>query len=196
MFSLNVESKFDNNNNSDKPKVSYQNPGIYENVKIVEIVFGKSSIKQTPFIQLITSGTNGEIGKSSRMYLSSTASEGKEQTAWTVTASTLMRIIGATNNMTQDELKNIEFAPNVSDPEEAYKILIQKLSTYLIGKPFRAKFKGEQTKENGLVYAVLNSTESMLIPKENSRLKYDAASDIKYFTGAVANTQPSSSTNF
>jgi len=108
-MNFNLKQENSNSQQSTQPnKVRYQRPGIYDNVKITEILFGKSSVKQTPYIQLKTVNNLDEVGNSSRMYLSNTRAEGKQTTAWTITAKNLINLIISTNNISKQEAENIE----------------------------------------------------------------------------------------
>ena len=193
-MNFNLKQENSNSQQSIQPnKVRYQRPGIYDNVKITEILFGKSSVKQTPYIQLKTVNNLDEVGNSSRMYLSNTRAEGKQTTAWTITAKNLINLIISTNNISKQEAENIELvSPSETNPDKMYAQLVNKLSSLLIGKPFRAKFIGEQTKENGIVYASLDRSESMSIPASQSYLKFDESKDVKLFatTATTAEDMP------
>ena len=56
-FNLNV----DDSTNETSNNVSYQKAGVYDNVKITEIISGKSNVKQTPYIRMKTINQNGEV---------------------------------------------------------------------------------------------------------------------------------------
>lgn len=158
---------------------TYQKVGIYDNVKITNVLLDKSTVKQSPYIKLVTQGPNGEIGSSSAMYISNTKSEGKKTTAWAITAANLVNLITATQNCSDEEAKTMI---NVDTPEQ----LVNKVSALLVGKPFRAKFKGEEAKNgSGTVYATLGQVESMKIPKEGSSLRFNPEKDIKKYEGPV-----------
>ena len=89
-------------------------------------------------------------------------------------------------------------ATNVSEEEAKAKInvenetqLVAKVSAILIGKPFRGKFKGEQS-QKGLVFAHLAQVESMEVAP--TKMKFNADKDIKKYEGNGAiNTAPVSS---
>lgn len=186
-MSFSLKSKEESNSSTNaKPRIEWQTPGIFDNVKITEIKQGKSSIKGSPYIQMMTIGVNGEIGNSSKMYLSTTPSEGKTRSAWDVTAGNLVDLIIATKNISRTEAEAISLVPdNEPSVEKQHEMLVHKLSTLLVGHPFRAKFKGEQSKEGGIVYATLDRVETMNIPKEASRLRFDSKYDIKMFNQEV-----------
>jgi hypothetical protein len=180
-FSLKVESNNGNSNTKPSAKV-YQKPGIYENVRISEVVFGKSTQKGTPYIRLKTIGQNGEEGNSSFMYLSTVKSPGKTAPAWNVTARNIQELLMATHNMSKADAEGIDLVPDdEKDVEKQYKALVDKVSSLLVGRPFRAKFKGEQTKENGIIYATLDRVESMNVPAQVTSLKFNAEYDIKMY---------------
>lgn len=178
-FNLKVE---ENSNQSGSQQTTYQTPGIFENIKITEIKFGKSSVKQTPFIQMVTVGQNGEIGQSNRMYLSTLKGEGKQTAAWNITAKNIVDLICATHKMARQDAENIELVPaNEENIDKQYDMLVNKVSSLLVGRPFRGKFKGDQTKENGLIYATLDRVESMDIPRVSTGLRFSEDKDIKLF---------------
>ncbi len=163
----------------------YQTPGIFDNVRIAEVKQGKSSFKKTPFIQLITVGQNGEIGKSTEMYLSTEVSPGKSMPAWNVTSRNLIDLVVATDpGKSRADLDGLELVPDIKDAqgnpdlEKQYQGLVDIVTDLLVGKPFRAKFKGEEGK-NGYIYATMDRVESMSIPRASSRLKFDENYDIK-----------------
>ena len=177
-FNLNV----DDSTNETSNNVSYQKAGVYDNVKITEIISGKSNVKQTPYIRMKTINQNGEVGQSAYMYLSSEIGEGKKMSGWHMTARNINDLIVATHNISRDEAKAIELAPSNEPNDEKYiSMLINKLSSLLVGRPFRAKFKGEQTKEDGTIFATLDRVESMNVPSEVSGLKFNKDKDLKMF---------------
>jgi len=173
-YSLKSKEEKSSSSASAKPRIDWQTPGIYDNIRVTEVKYGKSSIKGSPYVQLMTIGENNEVGNSSKMYLNTVPSEGKTRSAWDVTAGNIVDLIVATHNISRTQAENIDLPSN--DEE-----LVHKLSTLLCDRPFRGKFKGEQTKEGGLVYASLDRVESMNIPKETTRLRFDSKYDIKMF---------------
>lgn len=190
-FNLN-DAPESNVNNSDKK--SYQKPGIYDNVVISGVTLGKSSLRNIPYLELQTVGPNGELGKSNRMWLSTTIGKNmdgtdKKTSGWGVTARNLIMILEATHNITREEAKAIQLVPeNETNLEKQHAMLVNKVSTLLIGRPFRAKFKGEQSKPRpdgtpGLVFATLDLVESMNVPKDQSTLRFDTNRDIKLYEG-------------
>lgn len=197
-FNLKSEESKSVNINKKETKL-YQKPGIYDNVRISEVLFGKSTIKGTPYIRLKTLGQNGEEGASPFMYLSTTKSAGKQTAAWNITARNLQELVVATSNMSKADAEAIHLVPdNEPDINKQYEMLVENVSKLLVGKVFRAKFKGEQSKENGIIYATLDKVESMNIPREVTSLKFNAEYDIKLYN-VQATSQPedalSSTTN-
>jgi len=183
-----------NVNNADKK--TYQKPGIYENVVISGVSLGSSSLNKIPYLELQTVGPNGELGKSNRMWLSTTVGKNldgspKKTSGWGVTARNIVMILQATHNITREEATAIQLVPeNETNTEKIHAILVNKLSTLLVGRPFRAKFKGEQSKPRpdgtpGLVFATLDLVESMSTPKDQSTLRFDPSRDIKLYEGYV-----------
>ncbi len=181
------------------PRVNYQRPGIAENVMIDEIEFGKSSVKQSPYIRIKTVGQHGELGKSPFMWLTTekgTNLDGtpKKTTGWAITAKNITDLICATHNdMSRQDAEAIELIPaNAPDDKDRQcEMLVAKLSTLLVGKPFRAKFKGEQSQPNGTIFATMDKVESMSIPKSMSSLRFNETNDIKLFvTTPVDTTSP------
>ena len=148
----------------------YQKPGISENTVVTEAVLLSTSANQVPYMELRTTGPNGELGKSNKMFLSTDVKEGKKMSAWAVTSRNIVDLIVATHNVDEPTAKNMLTA---STKEE----VVTKVSTILVGRPFRAKFKGKETVD-GKIYASLDSAESMKVPSGESKLKFDAYRDI------------------
>lgn len=171
-FNLNAASE------KTEPKgPQYQRPGIYDNVRVSGVNVEKTSVQQIPYLQLQTTGPNGELGKSGKMFLSTETKEGKKTSAWSVTARNLTDLIMATHNVDETAAKSMI---NVNSIEELVKVT----STLLVGRPFRAKFKGTEN-DRGSVYSELAGVESMNVAKENSRLRFDESRDIvKYVAPA------------
>lgn len=184
-FSLKQDENTTNSNGS--PRVEYQKPGIYDNVRVTEVILGKSTIKGSPFIQLKTVGQNGEVGRSTSMYLNTTIGEGKKMAAWDMTKKNIADLILATNNISKQEIETIELVPanTTESVEKQYEMLAQKVSSLIVGKPFRAKFKGEQS-QTGTIFATLDKAENMQVPKLASSLRFNEATDIKLFEQSVS----------
>jgi hypothetical protein len=151
--------------------VQYQKAGIYDNVKISSVEL-KQSQTGKDFLFLNTLGANGEVGKSSSLWLT--------DAAWPVTARTLVDLLKATHNVTEDEAK-VMIA--VGSPQE----LLSKTSTLLVGKVFRAKFKGEES-SRGTVIAVLGGSESMQVATADTKLWFNPDKDIKKYEGTAQAT--------
>jgi hypothetical protein len=164
----------------------YQKPGIFDNIRITEIKFGRSSVKGSPYVLMHTVGENGEVGKSNRMWLTTEKGQNpdgsfKSQSGWSITAKNIVDLICATHDMPRSQAELIELVPsNESNIDKQYESLVNTISTLLIGKPFRGKFKGEQS-ASGTVYATLDKVESMKIPKVSSGLRFSEQYDIKLF---------------
>ncbi len=157
----------------------YQKVGVYPDVKVTEVVLEKSTVKQVPYLKLITSGANGEVGQSNKMFLSTTVGEGKKTSAWAITARNLVDLIMATHNVDEDTAKGMIVVENENQ-------LLAKVSALLVGRPFRAKFKGEEgSKGNGTIFATLAQVESMKVPSAESRLSFDPTRDIKKYEGPI-----------
>lgn len=179
MFDLNQASEGNNGK-------QFQNTGIFDNVKVSEVVLEKTSKNQVSYMRLVTEGSNGEIGSSPKMFLSTDVKEGKKTSGWGVTARSLVDLLKATYNVTEEAAKAM--MPNVNSEQE----LVQKVSTLLVGRPFRAKFKGT-TNEKGYIYAELGQAESMRI--EPTKMHFDATRDIKAYSGPVTVETSVSSTS-
>ena len=177
-------SGFNLNEASEKNTIDYQKPGIYDNVIITEVVAEKSSVKAVPYLKLVTKGTNGEVGSSARMFLSTVVGEGKKTSAWAITARHLVDLLKATNNVDEATAKSMI---NVENEQQ----LISKVSALLVGKPFRAKFKGEEGQKGG-IFAVLSLVESMQVDKAASSLKFSIEKDIKKYEGPKTTEAPTS----
>lgn len=194
MSNFNLNDAPEKTNNTNYEKKAYQQPGIYDNVKITEVVLGKSSLRSIPYMQLKTVGPNGELGRSNNMWLSTTVGKNldgspKKTSGWGVTARNLIEMIVATHNISHEEARAIQLVPdNENNTEKLHALLVNKVSALLIGKPFRGKFKGEQGKPRedgtpGLIYTTLDLVESMNIPASESKLRFDPAKDIKMYEG-------------
>src|SRR5574343_772041 len=151
---------FDLNAASESKQTNYQSVGIHENVKITSVEL-KKSMSGKPFLELKTEGAKGEVGKSSSMWLT--------EAAWPVTARSLVDLLKATHNITEEEAK-----PMIAVANE--ETLATKVSALLVGRLFRAKFKGEQTPK-GVVIALLAGAESMRIPAAESKLYFNESKD-------------------
>lgn len=166
------------------PVTVYQKTGIFDNVVISEVVLEHSSKAGVPYMRVITQGVNGEIGSGPKMYFSTDVKEGKRTSGWGVTARSLTDWIMSTHNV--DEVTAQDLMKEIPTIDAA----IKKVSALLVGRKFRAKFKGE-TSQKGNIYAILAQTESMQVPLESSRLKYSADYDIKPYTGITQQVIPS-----
>ena len=189
-MSFNLKQEENTTNSNGSPRVEYQKPGIHDNLIITDITVGKSSYKGSPFIELKTINQNNEVGRSAKMYLSTSVGEGKKMSAWDMTKRNISDLILATNNITKQEVENIELVPSNTNAslDEQYQMLAQKLSSLIVGKPFRGKFKGEQS-ATGIVYATLDKVENMNVPKVASSLRFNENTDIKLFV-AVETVSP------
>lgn len=154
------------------PEISYQKPGIYDNVVISEVVLEQTNANHIPYMRVITQGTNGEQGSGPRMFLSTDVKPGKKTSGWGVTARNLTDWLMATHNVEEAEAKTM--ITGVASNEA----LVTKVSALLVGRKFRAKFKGE-TSQKGNIYAMLAQAESMKVPSESTKLKYSETYDIK-----------------
>lgn len=194
------ESNFNKNNTNSEttPRVAYQKPGIEDNLVVQSVTLGFSSLNKVPFIQLNTVNTKGEIGKSNRMWLSTTKNKNldgseKSMTGFDITARNIVDLIVVTHNISRDEAKQIELVPEgESNTEKIHQLLINKLSNLLVGRPFRGKFKGEQARRQdgtpGSVYATLDLVESMTVSKEESRLRFSQERDVKLLEETTTTT--------
>lgn len=165
---------FNLNEATDKKTATYQQPGISDNVVVTEVLLEKSNVKQSPYLRLVTKGENGEQGTSGRMYLSTNVADGKRISAWAITARNLVDLIMATHNV--DEATAKTYINDVAS-EQA---LVNKISALLVGKPFRAKFKGEEGQKGG-IFATLAQVESMGVT--STKMRFNADKDIKKYTG-------------
>jgi hypothetical protein len=174
MFNLNEA------NESTGSSVNYQKVGIYDNVKVTEVILAKTGLNQVPYMELKTVGEDGAVGKSNKMFLSTDVKPGKQTSAWAITARNILDLIVNTHNITRDEAKAIQLVnPAETNPEKAQADLVNKVASLLVGKPFRAKFRGEEGTKPGVIWVSLDLTESMNVPKDQSMLRFDPARDIK-----------------
>lgn len=162
-FDLNQASEKLVNNNK-----TYQKPGIFENV-VIETVTATTNSNGNDYIQMTTIGSNGELGRSPQMYLT--------EKAWPMTARNIKDLLVATNNITDEEAGDMV---KVETKEQ----LATKLSALVIGKKFRAKFKGDQS-ATGTIFANLGGSESMKISTEDTKLFFNEAKDIKKYEGTL-----------
>lgn len=146
---------------------TYQKPGIYDNVKIASADL-KVTANGTSFLQFNTVGSNGEVGKSTPLYLTTAA--------WPVTARRIVDLLVATHNVSDNEAKAMISV-------ETNQQLLAKTSALLVNRPFRAKFNGEETAK-GSIIAVLDGAESMSVLPENTKLWFSEKS-IKKYQGTV-----------
>jgi hypothetical protein len=151
----------------------YQKPGIYENVVIDTISNGESKSGKK-YIQMTTVGEKGELGRSPQMYLT--------DAAWPMTARNFTDLLISTHNCTEDEAKAMIKVENETQ-------LAAKLSALLIGRKFRAKFKGEES-STGTIFAQLGGSESMQVPASDTRLFFNEVKDIKKYEGTLQTAQP------
>lgn len=185
MFDLNQASEGSKSSN-------YQTPGIFDNVKVTDVVIEKSPVKGSSYLKLVTEGEDGAVGSSTKMYLSTTPSQGKTISAWAVTARNIIDLFKATHNVDEEGAKQVIDLTKVTSEEQ----LRDKLSAALVGRPFRAMFRGEKTSK-GNTYAILGKAESMRVPKTESKLRFNPETDIKPYVGSVNNNSytPSSVEN-
>lgn len=163
------------------PLVIYQKPGIADNVVISDVVLEYTTKNNVQYMRLITKGANGEVGKGPQMYLSTdiknnTDGTPKKTSGWGVTARVLTDLIKATHNVTE------EVATPMIKGIETPQALIEKVSALLVGKPFRAKFKGA-TSAKGYIFAELSQSESMRV--EPTKMKFNESYDIKPYEGPM-----------
>lgn len=169
-------------NESQVSTVNYQKVGVYDNVKITEVVLAETSVNKVPYIELKTIGQNGEVGRSNKMFLSTDVKPGKTTSAWAITARNIVDLLVNTHNITRDEAKAMIAVDNAQQ-------LVTKLSALLIGKPFRAKFKGEEGQKPGVIYPTMDITESMQVPAAETRLSFNPDRDIKKYQGPAASLE-------
>lgn len=169
----------------------YQRPGIYDNIKVTEVTLGAASTG-SKYIQFATIGADGSVGKSPQMYLNGAGEpvNPEKPTAWSITARNLKTYLASTHNVTLEEAAGM--ISGVASPEQ----LQTKVPALLVGKLFRGKFSGVQTSK-GAIIAELSGSESMRVPSDETKLKYDAVRDTKLYkgtpqTGVEAVMQPTS----
>lgn len=124
---------------SNKPKV--MKPGYYE-VVTSELKSGiVDNEKQTPYIDWTVTNKSSEI-LTHRFYTSTTLKEGSTVTAWDITSSSFLQLVAAACNLDKDTAKDTlsKLGASSSTPEQ----FTTKLSTLVIGKPFRLKVNGEE----------------------------------------------------
>ncbi len=162
----------------------YVQPGIYDNTTITEVVLLETSKAKVPYMELHTSGPNGEIGKSGKMFLNTIVGKNidgspKKMSAWEMTSRNILDLIQATYNNTEEQAKAL--FGDVSSNQQ----VVDKTATLLVGKVFRGKYKGE-TAPDGKVWPSLDKVESMKVVP--TQLRYDATRDIKSYQGIATPT--------
>jgi len=160
-------------------QINYQKVGIFDNVKISEVVLEETSKAAVPYMRLKTIGADGALGTSPKMFLSTDVKQGKKTSGWGVTARNIIDLIKATHNVEEDAAKAM-----IAQIPDA-NALITKISAILVGKPFRAKFKGRVT-EKGTTIAELGQVESMRV--ETTKMSFNVLRDITPYSGPVSTT--------
>lgn len=169
MFDLNQASE-------GNVSLNYQTTGVHDNIMVSEVVLEKTSANQVDYMRLVTKGSAGEVGTSPKMFLGTEIKEGKKTSGWGVTARNLVDLIKATHNVDEETAKSM--IKGIASKEE----LAAKVSALLVGKPFRAKFKGVTTSK-GTIIAELGQAESMRITP--TKMVFNALRDIKPYSGPV-----------
>lgn len=170
----------------------YQRPGIEENVRISKVSIEETSLNKVKYLQLETTNSRGEIGKSTRMFLGTEVKAGKKCSGWSISARNLVDLLMVTHNVDEDTAKGMINIEGGTEQDKLNK-LVNKVSALLVGKPFRAKFRGEETR-SGAIIAEIGAVESMNVSLENTRLKYDATRDIKKYEGTAQVAAPQADT--
>jgi len=171
---------FDLNAATEKNEKKYQEPGI-STIEFTDVLLEKTNKNSVSFIRLVTRNIeNGAIGQSSQMFLSTDIKPGKKMAAWNVTARNIVDILVNAHNTDEATAKSMIVVSSEKD-------LQIKLSALLTGRKVRAKFKGE-TSSKGNVFAILAQTESLNVPAEQSKLRFNPETDIKAFAGIPDNT--------
>ena len=161
---------FDLNSAAEKlQSTNYQTTGIFDNVVVSKVTQGVSA-NGNKYIQLETTGANGELGRSQDMYLT--------DKAWPVTGRTILELIKATHKIEEDEAKS-------KIKVETEDQLAAKESVLLVGRKFRAKFRGQETSK-GAIIAQLGGQESMRVAREVTSLKFNPEKDIRKYQGTSA----------
>ncbi len=177
MFDLNQASEGRENTG-----INYQTPGIFDNVRVSEVVLEKTIKNSVPYMRLITDSPEGTTGTSAKMFLSTdvkTNPDGspKKTSGWGVTARNLVDLLKATHNVDEETAKGL--ISGITTPDA----LVKKVSALLVGKPFRAKFGGE-TSSKGYIFAVIRQVESMKV--EPTKMKFNKEWDVKPYTGVTS----------
>jgi hypothetical protein len=142
-------------------KVSkYQGAGVNEKVviseiQLVELATGKK------VIEMKTLNENSQEGKSKRLYLDTTISEGRQASAWTVSAKYLINLIMSSTGKSADDAKAVLKADNETS-------LVNSLNNAILGKPFRGLFSSKEY-QPGKFAIELYGTE----PVGGTRLVFD-----------------------
>lgn len=186
-FDLNQASEGQKQTTYTGPK--YQRPGIVDGVAVTAVSLNKTSVNNVDYLLLETISPDGAVGKSNKMFLSTDVKPGKKTSGWGVTARNIINMLTVTHNIDEDAAKALFGTP--ASKEDIVKIL----TPLLVGKPFRAKFKGEEGR-TGAIYAELAGVESMNIPTTETRLKFNPEKDIQKYEGIKqTDTEPASPVN-
>lgn len=185
-FDLNQASEGQKQTTYTGPK--YQRPGIVDGVTVSKVSLNKTSVNNVDYLQLETVSPDGAIGKSNKMFLSTDVKPGKKTSGWGVTARNIINLLTVTHNVDEDTAKTMFGTP--SNKEEIVKIL----TPLLVGKTFRAKFKGEEGR-TGAIFSELAGVESMNIPMAETRLKFSPERDIQKYEGVKSADSEASAVN-
>jgi hypothetical protein len=166
-----------------KPEVSYiKSPGIYENVKAVKTSIEETSKNNVPYLKITFETSTGDLGFSNKMFLGNDKEkaerEGKKATGFQVTARNIINLVKATNNVDDETAKGM-----LGDPA-SHEELAQQVAALIVGKAFRAKFRGERDAK-GRVWPYWAESESMRVEKDNSKLRYNEQYDIRNQQGVT-----------
>lgn len=138
----------------------YQSSGVSEVVKITEVKLNENAQYNTTSIQLLTVNGDGQEGRSKKLSLNTTVSEGKTVSAWTVTAKYLLNILMSIG-MSEEQAKSTLEAKDKND-------LVNRLSKAMVGQAFRGLFSSREY-EPGKFAIELYVTE----PVGGTKLKWD-----------------------
>ena len=164
-------------------------PGIHQ-VKIESITNGLSEQKQSPFIEVTVTNSNG-AKLANRYYLSTVISEGKTKSAWDINRNSILSLVAACLSLNETDAK--AKMPQAKSAEE----LATKLSALCVGKEVRLKVTGEEKLANSGNKYIASSfsqgvfVESIKVPANESKLYFSAEKNIKMLP-VVAASQGSS----
>lgn len=164
----------------------YLEPGIH-NVKVTKVEAGKSSQKQTPYVEITVTDPTGATC-SQQYYLSTTVKEGSNVSAFSISKDAILQILMASTGADEATAKSKLVGITTDN-------IAAKLASIVIGKPFAMHIAGEwvnptDTTKKSFVKGVFGTYKFAVPSARITELKHDPAKHIK---GKSATQQSSNS---